>query len=164
MVSENQLLLDAQRERDESFMIEALEQAQLAYQNDEVPVGAVLVVDNKIIARACNTKEKEKSPLGHAEINVIVKAKEHFSSWRYLNSTLYVTLEPCLMCAGAIIQARVGRVVYGTPDPKGGACVSLYQFFSDERLNHRPNLSGPILQEPCSKILKDFFVQKRTKA
>jgi tRNA(adenine34) deaminase len=163
MVQKDPVYLDNDDKAHQGFMNEALKEAQKAYDEDEVPVGAVMVVEGEIIARAHNTRENEGSPLGHAEINLIQKAKTHFEGWRYLNASLYVTLEPCVMCAGAIISARIENVYYGTEDPKAGVCKSLYQLFSDKRFNHRPNLHGPILQDQCSSILKHFFASKRNK-
>jgi tRNA(adenine34) deaminase len=163
MVQKDPVYLAADDEAHVGFMQEALKEAKLAYEEDEVPVGAVIVVDGKIIARGHNTREKEGSPLAHAEINAIQNALFHFEGWRFLNASLYVTLEPCVMCAGAIISARIENVIYGTEDPKAGVCKSLYQLFSDERFNHRPNLNGPFLKDACSSILKEFFASKRVK-
>ncbi len=163
MVQNDPVYLAKERERHEAFMLEAYKEAELAFNEDEVPVGAVIVVDNKIIARGHNTRERERSPTAHAEMNAIHNALSFFEGWRFLKASLYVTLEPCVMCAGAIISARIESVYYGTEDPKAGVCKSLYQLFSDKRFNHRPNLEGPFLQESCSAILKQFFALKRKK-
>jgi tRNA(adenine34) deaminase len=163
MVPVDPVYLANESDPHESFMLEALKEAKLAYEEDEVPVGAVIVVDGEIVARGHNSRENEGSPLGHAEINAIKNAMNYFDGWRFLNASLYVTLEPCVMCAGAIISARIDNVYYGTEDPKAGACTSLYQLFSDQRFNHRPNLVGPVLKEPCSTLLKEFFREKRLK-
>jgi tRNA(adenine34) deaminase len=163
MVQNDSVYLAKEHERHVAFMQEAFKEAQLAFDEDEVPVGAVIVVDNKIIARGHNTREKEGSPIAHAEMNAIQNALPFFEGWRFLKASLYVTLEPCVMCAGAIISARIDSVYYGTEDPKAGVCKSLYQLFSDKRFNHRPKLHGPLMQEPCSTILKQFFALKRQK-
>ena len=146
---------------DTYFLNLALEQAQKAYALGEVPVGAVLTLENKIIAQGFNTKETPKNPLGHAEIEVIQKAATKQKSWRLENTTLYVTLEPCLMCAGALLQARVERLVYGCKDPKAGAVTSLYTILNDPRLNHVVEVTGGVLEQECQKLLQQFFKELR---
>lgn len=135
--------------------------AQKAADLGEVPVGAVVALDGAIIAEAYNTKETALCATGHAEINAIQKACSNLGRWRLTDCELYVTLEPCLMCAGAIIQARFKRVIMGALDPKGGAVKSLFQVLQDDRLNHRPEVASGVLAEECAQILKDFFKARR---
>lgn len=142
-------------------MKEALKEAKKAYKKGEVPVGAVLVVDDKIIARAYNIKENSLDPTAHAEVLVIKKAAKKLGAWRLTEATLYVTKEPCIMCAGAIINARIKRVVYGCDDTKAGAVVSLYNILQDPRLNHQVEVKKGILEEECRSILKQFFKELR---
>ena len=139
----------------------ALEEAQLALQEEEVPVGAAIVHDGRLIARAHNQRERLRDPTAHAEMIAITQAAESLRSWRLEGCTLYVTLEPCPMCAGAIVQARVPTVVYGAADPKAGAVDSLYQMLSDPRLNHRVETIAGVLAAPCGEILSRFFQQQR---
>jgi tRNA(adenine34) deaminase len=146
---------------DEPFMRRALQQAELAVQQDEVPVGAIVVHANKIIATAFNQREQLADPTAHAEMIAITQAASHLNSWRLIDCTLFVTLEPCPMCAGAILQSRIPRVVYGALDPKAGAVVSLYQLLNDPRLNHRCEVVGGVLASDCGQILTDFFERKR---
>jgi tRNA(adenine34) deaminase len=146
---------------DEHFMRRALQQAELAVQQDEVPVGAIVVHANKIIATAFNQREQLADPTAHAEMIAITQAASHLNSWRLVDCTLFVTLEPCPMCAGAILQSRIPRVVYGALDPKAGAVVSLYQLLNDPRLNHRCEVVGGVLASDCGQILTDFFERKR---
>ena len=141
----------------------ALEEAQQAYSLGEVPVGAVLVQNDTIIARGHNQREWQQDPTAHAEVLVIQRAAEQLQSWRLIDTTLYVTLEPCLMCAGAIIQARIPRLVFGTLDPKAGVCSSLFTVHHDPRLNHQVNMTHGIQEESCQNILKQFFHQIRQK-
>jgi tRNA(adenine34) deaminase len=148
-------------ERDLEFMTLALELAREAAARGEVPVGAILVENERVIASSGNSKETEFDPLGHAEIRVIQAAAKSLGRWRLSGCTLYVTLEPCTMCAGALVHARVDRVVYGASDPKAGAVESLYQILSDTRLNHRPMIERGILADECSNILSDFFAARR---
>jgi tRNA(adenine34) deaminase len=147
--------------RDLEWMGEALLLAAQAEKLGEVPVGAVVVYKGQIIAKAHNRRETDKNPLAHAEVLALQEASQVLDRWRLSGCTLYVTLEPCVMCAGALLHARVDRVVYGATDPKAGAVESLYSVLSDLRLNHRPHLQGGVLQSECSKILSDFFRQKR---
>jgi len=147
----------------EDYMQLALTQAQLAADMDEVPVGAVLVCKDGQVFTAHNAPIHKHDATCHAEIEVMRKASQSIGNYRLLNSTLYVTLEPCLMCAGAIIHARVGTVVYGADDNKTGAVLSLYQVLSDSRLNHQPHIISGILQDKCSQQLRAFFKAKRLK-
>lgn len=142
-------------------MLKALEQARGAFEAGEVPVGAVVVHRERIIAEACNQRETLNDPTAHAEIIALTQAAESLGSWRLLDCTLYVTLEPCPMCAGAIVQARIPTVVYGATDPKAGACHSLYQITEDSRLNHQAVVLGGVLQEECREILQEFFALQR---
>ena len=144
-------------------MSRALSLAAQAGQIGEVPVGALLVCNGAIIAEAFNDKETSLSPTAHAEIKVIERAAQDLKRWRLTDCELYVTLEPCVMCAGAIVQARLKRVVYGARDPKGGAVHSLYEVLSDARLNHRVEVVDGILGAECSQILTSFFKLQREK-
>lgn len=142
-------------------MARAIELAKHAVENGDVPIGAVMVRNGEIIAEACNEKEMVKVPTCHAEMLVIERAALKLDRWRLIDCDLYVTLEPCLMCAGAIVQARLRSVTYGAKDPKAGAVDSLYQVLSDGRLNHRPLVSSGMLGDECAKLLTDFFAEKR---
>jgi tRNA(adenine34) deaminase len=140
----------------------ALEEADLAAAEDEVPVGAVIVsLREGVIARAHNQREQLLDPTAHAEMIAITQAAQALRSWRLENCVLYVTLEPCPMCAGAIVQARLPLVVYGCTDPKAGACDTLYRIVSDPRLNHRAQVLGGVLADRCAAVLSDFFAGKR---
>lgn len=139
----------------------AFREAQQAYAEQEVPVGAVIVYQERIIASAHNQRETLKDPTAHAEMLAITQAAEAIQSWRLNDCTLFVTLEPCPMCAGAIVQARIPRVVYGTTDPKGGACHTLYQITEDNRLNHQCEVHGGVMREECMAILQEFFAEQR---
>lgn len=143
------------------WMRRALDQAVAAYDQGEVPVGAVVVYQDRIIAEACNQRETLNDPTAHAEMIAITQAAEALGGWRLLDCTLYVTLEPCPMCAGAIVQARMPFVVYGTTDPKGGACDTLFNITSDIRLNHQAGVLGGVMQEDCKAILQQFFREQR---
>lgn len=147
----------------ELFMEEALRLARLAAEAGEVPVGAVIVKDGEIIGRGFNSTETDKDPTCHAEIKAIRQAAAALGGWRLSGCSMYVTLEPCSMCAGAIVLARLDALYIGTPDPKSGACVSLSQITTDSRLNHRVELHVGILQEECSAVMKDFFRKLRSK-
>ena len=140
----------------------ALKEAVKAYQLGEVPVGAVIVYNNKIIARGHNTRELSQSVLGHAEINAIKKASKKIGSWRLEDCDIYVTLEPCSMCSGAIIQSRIKNLYFGAYDLKTGACGSVLNLF-DYPFNHKVNIYGGIMEEECSRIIKDFFKELRQK-
>ena len=146
---------------DEHWMRQALKLAQQAAEQDEVPVGAIIVHENKIIASAFNQREQLADPTAHAEMIAITQAASHLNSWRLLECSLFVTLEPCPMCAGAILQSRIPRIVYGALDPKAGAVVSLYQLLNDPRLNHRCETLSGVLANECGKILTEFFDRKR---
>jgi len=145
----------------DQWMHSALSQARLAFDEREVPVGAVVVHRDQVIAEAYNQRESLKDPTAHAEMIAITQAAEALGSWRLINCTLYVTLEPCPMCAGAIVQARIPTVIYGTTDPKAGACHTLFQITSDLRLNHRSTVIGGVMQEQCMAILQEFFEIQR---
>ncbi len=146
---------------DTHFMLEALKLAELAGERGETPVGAVVVKDGKIIGTGRNRTEEFKDPTAHAEMLAIKEALKAVGGWRLVGCDLYVTLEPCAMCAGAIVLSRLRRVCIGTPDPKTGACGSVMDITSDIHLNHHPQVSIGILQEECSAILKNFFRQLR---
>jgi tRNA(adenine34) deaminase len=140
----------------------ALQEAEAAAQEDEVPIGAVIVsFEQGVIGRAHNQREQLVDPTAHAEMIAITQAAQALRSWRLENCALYVTLEPCPMCAGAIVLARLPLVVYGTADPKAGACDTLYQIASDPRLNHRAQVVRGVLADRCSAMLSDFFAGKR---
>jgi tRNA(adenine34) deaminase len=140
----------------------ALAEAEQAAREDEVPIGAVIVsLEKGLIAQAHNQREQLCDPTAHAEMIAVTQAAQALRSWRLENCILYVTLEPCPMCAGAVVQARIPYVVYGTTDPKAGACDTLYQIVSDSRLNHRAQLVRGILADRCAAILSDFFAAKR---
>ena len=146
---------------DHDFMKIALEEAQEAYCRGEVPVGAVLVLEGNILARAHNSPIMRNDPTAHAEILALRQAGEKFGNYLLTGAKLYVTLEPCIMCAGAIIQARLSRVIFGARDPKCGAVVSLYNILADKRLNHQVEITEGILPEECGEIISRFFQQKR---
>jgi tRNA(adenine34) deaminase len=140
----------------------ALEEAALAADDDEVPVGCVIVsFEHGVLARAHNQRERLRDPTAHAEMIAITQAAQALPSWRLENCALYVTLEPCPMCAGAIVQARLPLVVYGAADPKAGACDTLYQITTDPRLNHRAQVIGGVLADRCAAVLSDFFAARR---
>jgi tRNA(adenine34) deaminase len=143
------------------FMTLALTLAEEAAARGEVPVAAVLVENGNVVATSANEKEQALDPLGHAEIRVIREAAAKLGRWRLLGCTLYVTLEPCVMCAGAIVHSRVDRVVYGAKDAKAGAVESIYQILSDSRLNHRPKVETGVMAKECGDILSKFFAAKR---
>jgi len=143
------------------YMQMALQQAEQAARSDEVPVGAVIVREGSIIAAAHNQREMLRDPTAHAEMIAITQAAEAVGGWRLEDCILYVTLEPCPMCAGAILQARIPVVVYGALDPKAGAVNSLYQMLGDTRLNHRCEVVSGVLQDRCGQILTEFFRQRR---
>lgn len=142
---------------DAAFMQEALEEARQAAEVGEVPVGAVVVRGGQVIARAHNARELEQDPTAHAELVAMREAARILRSWRLSGCTVYITLEPCFMCAGAIVNARPDRIVFGALDPKAGAVGSLDNVLADERLNHSPEVTSGVLAEECGAILKDFF-------
>jgi tRNA(adenine34) deaminase len=148
-------------DRDEEFMRLALAEAEKALLAGEVPVGAVVVRGGEVIASAHNGPVGLRDPSAHAEILALRRAAAAQGNYRLAGTTLYVTIEPCLMCAGALIHARVSRLVFGASDPKGGAVVSLYGVLQDARLNHRVDVTGEVLREACSEILSRFFREKR---
>ncbi|WP_182871237.1 tRNA adenosine(34) deaminase TadA [Stieleria mannarensis] len=150
-----------QQQIDEHFMGRALELAYQAVEQDEVPVGALVIRDHQIIAAASNQRQMLKDPTAHAEMIAITQAAAAIGDWRLENTTLYVTLEPCPMCAGAILQARVPRVVFGASDPKAGAVTSLFRLLGDDRLNHQAEVVAGIKAEPCGRVLTEFFASKR---
>lgn len=143
------------------WMTRALDEARAAFEEEEVPVGAIVVQDGRLIGMGHNQREQLADPTAHAEMIAITQAATTLGDWRLIDCVLYVTLEPCPMCAGAIIQARIPTVVYGTTDPKAGACESLYQITNDPRLNHRCEVLGGVLKDECRQILQDFFAQQR---
>ncbi len=146
---------------DQHWMRLAFDQAMRAYEAREVPVGAVIVHQQQVVAEAFNQREMLNDPTAHAEMIALTQAAERLGSWRLNDCTLYVTLEPCPMCAGAIVQARVSRVVFGALDPKAGACCSLYQIVTDERLNHQALITAGVMQAECAQILQEFFREQR---
>ena len=163
------------RMNDEAYMQMALEEARAAGDAGEVPIGAVVVyepidpgtrrplAEPQVIARAGNCRERQKDPSGHAEFKAMLQAASKLDAWRLTGCTVYVTLEPCIMCAGLMHQARVDRCVYGAPDPKAGALGTLYQVNADERLNHTFQVTAGVLQEECVELLRGFFAAKRGK-
>ncbi|KRQ86224.1 tRNA-specific adenosine deaminase [Caloramator mitchellensis] len=146
----------------EYFMKIAIEEAKKSFLLDEVPVGAVIVKDNKIIAKGHNARETLKNALAHAEIIAIDEACRSLGGWRLLDCTMYVTLEPCPMCAGALVNARIKTLVFGAKDYRSGACGSIYNIANDERLNHRIEVIGGILEDECRVLMQYFFRRKRT--
>ena len=150
-------------ESDERYMRAAIQAAQIAEDNGDVPIGAVVVYEGRIIARAYNQREQLKDPTAHAEIIALTQAAAELESWRLHGCTIYVTLEPCCMCAGALVLGRLDRLVYGCTDPKAGACESLYSIVQDPRLNHRLEVTRGVLAEPCSTMLSSFFQRRRKK-
>ncbi len=148
---------------DIAFMARALERAAEAAALGEVPVGAVAVKDGQVIGEAHNRREVDRDPFAHAEMLAMAQAAKALGAWRLSGVTLYVTLEPCAMCAGAMVQARVGRLVFGARDPKGGAVVSLHNLVQDERHNHRVAVTEGVLADECGAVLKAFFKRLRDK-
>ena len=146
---------------DDDAMRLALEQAAAAVAHGDVPIGAVVVRDGEAIAARHNERELTGDPTAHAEVLAIRDAAHVVGHWRLLDCTLYVTLEPCVMCAGALVNARIGRVVYGATDPKAGALTSLYEVLADPRLNHRPPVEGGVCAEQCGALLREFFASRR---
>ena len=148
---------------DEYYMQLALEEARAAIEYDEVPIGAVVVRDGVVLARACNMRETMHDPAGHAEFKAIEEAAQRLGAWRLSGCTVYVTLEPCIMCAGLMHQARIDRCVFGAYDPKAGALGTLYQINADTRLNHVFEAQGGVCEEECAQLLRDFFRARRKK-
>jgi tRNA(adenine34) deaminase len=147
--------------RDELFMRLAIREAARALEHDDVPVGAVIVAGGEVIGAAHNERELRQDPTAHAEALALREAARTLGSWRVLDSILYVTLEPCAMCAGAIVLARIPRVVYGTEDPKAGAAGSVIDVLGERRFNHRPDVAGGLLREECAALLVEFFSSRR---
>jgi len=139
----------------------AIEAARIAEGNGDIPIGAVIVLENKIIAKAYNQREQLADPTAHAEIIALTQAAAALENWHLNGCTMYVTLEPCPMCAGALVLSRMDRLVYGCDDPKSGACGSLYNIVADERLNHRLEVTSGVLAEQCREQLQNFFQQRR---
>jgi tRNA(adenine34) deaminase len=158
------LFWQMQNKNDEYFMRAALRQARKALKNGDVPVGAVIVKNGCIIARGWNAREQKQDPCQHAEIAAIRRAARALGSWRLLDCALYVTLEPCAMCAGAIVLARIPRVIYAAADPKAGACGSVLNILAEKKLNHRPTVVGGLLADEAGQMLKDFFKAAREKS
>ena len=150
-------------EKESRFMKEALKEAKKAELIDEVPIGCVIVKDDKIIARGHNVRETKKTPLGHAEIIAIDKASKKLKAWRLQDCDIYITLEPCIMCSGAIIQSRIRHIYYGAKDPKGGAIESSINVLEAKNINHHPEVTSGILEEECSNIISEYFKRKRIK-
>ena len=150
-----------QAELDQQYMRMAIEQAQLAAQSGEVPVGAVLVKDGQVISKAFNKPIANHDPSAHAEMLALREAALVEENYRIPGSTLYVTLEPCAMCSGAILHARIDRVVYGAPDPKTGAAGSVLDIFASKQINHQTSVEGGIMSEECGQLLRDFFKGRR---
>jgi tRNA(adenine34) deaminase len=146
---------------DEHFMRLALREAERALEHGDVPVGAVVVAGGEVVGAGHNERELRQDPTAHAEILALREAARHLGTWRILDSVLYVTLEPCAMCAGAIVLGRVGRVVYGTADPKAGAAGSVIDVLGERRFNHRPVVEGGLLREECAALLVEFFASRR---
>jgi tRNA(adenine34) deaminase len=149
--------------KDIQFMRAAIEAARIAQDNGDVPIGAVIVYKNQIIARAYNQREQLADPTAHAEIIALTQAAAAMENWRLNGCTMYVTLEPCPMCAGALVLSRMDRLVYGCDDPKTGACKSLYNIVQDERLNHHLEVTSGVLAKQCSQQLQEFFARRRQK-
>lgn len=170
------IIRNVMHENDMEYMSLAMEQARLAADMGEVPIGAVVVYEPidpatrrplappRVIASACNRRETDNDPAGHAEFLAMKAAAEELGVWRLTGCTVYVTLEPCIMCAGLMHQSRIDRCVYAAPDPKAGALGSLYSIHSDERLNHRFEVQAGVCQEECATMLKEFFAAKRAAA
>ena len=149
------------KEQDILFMRGALEEAEVAFSEGEVPVGAVLVIEGNVVTRARNQRERLNDPSAHAEVVALREGARITRSWRLSDATLYVTKEPCIMCADTMVNARLGRLVYGCEDSKGGAVESLYRILSDKRLNHQVEVVSGILREECADILRGFFRERR---
>ena len=149
---------------DEKFMALALEEATRAAELGEVPIGAVVVHEGEVIARAGNRRETDADPAAHAEFSALMEASRVLGRWRLTGCTVYVTLEPCLMCAGLMVNSRIDRCVFGAPDPKGGAVGTLYDVSHDERLNHEFEVEGGVLETECAEVLRAFFKRRRAEA
>ncbi|AGB40066.1 cytosine/adenosine deaminase [Halobacteroides halobius DSM 5150] len=149
------------KNNDRYYMQLALKEAQKAFNKDEVPIGAIITKEDQVIAKAHNLRESLQDPTAHAEVLVIRKASEVINSWRLIDCSLYVTIEPCSMCAGTLVQSRIDNLIYGATDPKGGAAGTIFNIVNDRRLNHQLNVKSGILEEQCSQIMKNFFKQLR---
>jgi tRNA(adenine34) deaminase len=147
--------------RDEYFMRLALREAQRALEHDDVPIGAVIVREGEVIGSGCNERELRADPTAHAEMIALREAARSLGSWRVLDAVMYVTLEPCAMCAGAIVLARLPRVLYGATDPKAGAAGSILDVLAEPRLNHRPQVEGGLLAAESAELLQTFFASRR---
>lgn len=143
------------------YMKEALKEARRALECGEIPVGAVVVRGGEIIGRGHNVRSRDNSPFGHAEIAAMTEAAKRINSWRFDGCSIYVTLEPCVMCSGALVQCRMGRIVFGAKDPKAGGCRSLYEIPGDPRMYHRCAVTGGLLATECAEMLQKFFIEKR---
>lgn len=150
-----------EKNKHEEWMKEAIKEAHKAETQGEVPIGAIVVYEDTIIGRGHNLRETTLSPLAHAEILAITQASQHLEAWRLLNCRLYVTLEPCPMCAGAIMQSRIAHLIYGAADPKAGCAGTLMNLLQDQRFNHQTEVIGGILQEECGLLLTKFFKKLR---
>ncbi|HEY4730601.1 MAG TPA: tRNA adenosine(34) deaminase TadA [Myxococcales bacterium] len=146
---------------DETFMAQALAEARLAAEEGEVPIGAVVVADGRVVGRGRNARERLRDPTAHAEILALQEASRALERWRLSGATMYATLEPCPMCAGALVSARIDRLVYGVADPKAGAVDTLFDLVRDGRLNHRVEVASGVLAQECGEILREFFRQRR---
>ncbi len=149
---------------DEQYMRIAIDQARIAEENGDVPIGAVIVHNDQIIAKAYNQREQLQDPTAHAEIIALTQAAAALENWHLNGCTMYVTLEPCCMCAGALVLARINRLVYGCDDPKTGAVKSLYNIVQDDRLNHRVEVTSGVLADECSALLTGFFEKRRAES
>jgi len=156
-------LEETQAQKDQQYLRAAITAAKIAEENGDVPIGAVIVYKGQIIAKAYNQREQLADPTAHAEIIALTQAAAALENWHLDDCTMYVTLEPCPMCAGALVLARMDRLVYGCDDPKAGACKSLYNIVQDERLNHRLKVTSGVLAEECGGQLQKFFSQRRNK-
>ena len=152
---------DPVSKQDEQYMQMAIEQARIAEENGDVPIGAVIVHETRIIGKAYNQREQLQDPTAHAEIIALTQAAAALENWHLNGCTIYVTLEPCPMCAGALVLSRMDRLVYGCDDPKTGACKSLYNIVQDERLNHRLEVTSGVLAGQCGQLLQEFFAKRR---
>ena len=148
---------------DEDYMRLALDEAHLAAEEGEVPIGAIVVCDGEVVARAHNRRETDRDPSAHAELSAMCAAARSLDRWRLTGCTVYVTLEPCIMCAGLMVNSRIDRCVYGAPDPKGGALGTLFDVSHDERLNHEFEVRPGVLEQECADELRTFFRERRAK-
>ena len=154
-------MIDFTQEEKEFFMREALKEAEKSLQKEEIPIGCVIVHNGKIIGRGHNAREEQNLATLHAEIMAINEANTYIKNWRLLDCTLFVTIEPCVMCSGAIGLARIPKVIYGAPNTKFGAAGSLYDILTDERLNHRVSVEAGLLEGECARIMRNFFKKRR---